>query len=148
VQAIIWKVSINVLIVQIGSWKQEVPLEKKEQNGIRPHTPKVKRVYKISWILPTKTRIALHYKRRWSKSCWKTIHKRMQQTWNFITLPKMEAIYFMLIFEKKKQINLYFLMQITFRKIKNKYTLENFNTLHHISRVRNVLIFLCTSRLN
>jgi len=49
---------------------------------------------------------------------------------------------------KKKQINLYFLMQITFRKIKNKYTLENFNTLHHISRVRNVLIFLCTSRLN
>lgn len=61
-QAIIWKASINVLIVQIDSRKQEVP-PKKEQDGIRPHTPKVKRVREISWISPTKTRIALHRKK-------------------------------------------------------------------------------------
>lgn len=38
-------------------------LPKKEQDRIRPHTPKVKRVREISWISPTKTCIALHHKK-------------------------------------------------------------------------------------
>lgn len=82
VQAIIWKASINWSFRLVHGNRKSPP--KKEQDGIRPHTPKVKRVREISWISPTKTRFVA--KRRRSKSCWKTIHKRTQlmaQTWNF-----------------------------------------------------------------
>lgn len=53
--AIIWKASINFLIVQIDSRKQEVPRKRAERN--RPHTSRVKRVREISWISPTKVRV-------------------------------------------------------------------------------------------
>jgi len=78
VQAIIWKASINVLIVQIGSWKQEVA-PKKEQNGIRPHTPKVKRVREISWILPTKTIFIV--KRRWDQNAAEKWFTNVRNRW-------------------------------------------------------------------